>query len=174
MREIAIAQAKAGQLDQARELFAEMLATALGIKDGFRYDKLKSLYDVAVSQAEAGLTSDALETARQIDDDTGFRISALCRIAALQAKANEAEQARRTVSDAIGIVRKIQDASERLSALTEIGRTQAEAGQSGHACRTLAEAIALARAIKAGDVSLLVALASAQAECRQTEPAQER
>ena len=97
-----------GSRDQARELFAEMLATALGIKDGFRYDKLKSLYDVAVSQAEAGLTMEALETARQIDDDTGFRISALCRIAAVQAKANEAEQARRTVSDAIGIVRKIQ------------------------------------------------------------------
>ena len=171
LREIAVAQAKAGQPDQAREIFAEMLATALGIKEGSQPDKAKPIYDVAVSQAEAGLTTEALETARQIDDDTKFRISALCRIAAVQAKANEAEQARRTVSEAIGIARKIKGASERLSALSEIGRTQAEAGQSEHACRTLAEAIALARAIKAGDVSLLVALASAQADCGQTEPA---
>jgi hypothetical protein len=98
LREIAVAQAKAGQPDQAREIFAEMLATALGIKEGSQPDKAKPIYDVAVSQAEAGLSTEALETAHQIDDDTGFRISALCRIAAFQAKANEAEQARRRVA----------------------------------------------------------------------------
>ena len=111
---IAGAQAEAGDVEQARETIAEMLAMAKEISHAT--DHARALQYVARAQAQAGDVKGALATAKEIRDDLfggSLRTPALRDIASVQAKAGD-------VKEALATAKEISIAFWRAMALSDI------------------------------------------------------
>ena len=172
--EIATAQAKVGQLPLARATFSKALAMAREV-EGDELSKSWVLQGIAVAQAETGLTTEALATAREIEqadailrtfrgnamgDAFGANAEAFTAIAAAQAKAGR-------FADAIATARRIQDARRKALALHEIAAAQVEAGKPDQARQTAGEAseavLLIADVGEKGDFPVLLSHAQREA-----------
>ena len=130
LSKIAHLQAKIGDGAAAKTTFAFAKRTAKQISDASSLFSRRnySLSDIAETQAKAGDTDGALQTARLIDDAPD-RARALSGIAETQAKAGDADEALQTA-------RLIDDALDRARALSGIAETQAKAGDADGALQT--------------------------------------
>jgi tetratricopeptide (TPR) repeat protein len=157
LREIAEAQAKAGQVEAAVTSLIEALANAREIrKAGDRADALGA---IAKAQAKVGQIDAALATAREIADDVE-RFSVLSSIARALEKSGETTPAR-TFERVFEAARNLEGLF-RMHALMSIASAQTKAGQT--------EAV-LANARKIADAEerdlVLGIIAATQAEAGQ-------
>jgi tetratricopeptide (TPR) repeat protein len=95
LQQIASAQARAGMTDQSRLTFTKALTAAREATDtasdpAYPLNAM-STREIAIAQAEAGFFTEALATARGIDD-AGEKAWALCQIAAIKAKVKETKE----------------------------------------------------------------------------------
>ena len=130
LSKIAHLQAKIGDGAAAKTTFAFAKRTAKQISGASSLFSHRnySLSDIAETQAKAGDTDGALQTARLIDDAPD-RARALSRIAETQAKAGDTDGALQTA-------RLIDDVLDRARALSRIAETQAKAGDADGALQT--------------------------------------
>ena len=130
LSKIAHLQAKIGDGAAAKTTFAFAKRTAKQISDASSLISHRnySLSDIAETQAKAGDTDGALQTAKLIDDASD-RARALSRIAETQAKAGDPDGALQTA-------RLINDVFGRARALSRIAETQAKAGDADGALQT--------------------------------------
>ena len=112
LREIAAAQANAGEAEAARATRAQALAAAQQIQ---HQGDQSTLREIAIAQAQAGQFTEALATAQSIEDSM-WRRAALGIIVEVQAQVGGAEAARGTFTEAIAIAQQIEDSSQRISA----------------------------------------------------------
>lgn len=126
LMEIAVAQVKAGDQDEAAATFQEALRIAATIQDNRR--KTDALQRIAVAQAKVGDVKGSLETAAMIRIDSS-KASTLQEIAVSRVKAGD-------VKGAFQIAAIIQDESYKANALHDIAIAQAEAGDVRSALQT--------------------------------------
>ncbi|MCX7428339.1 MAG: hypothetical protein NTW96_22255 [Planctomycetia bacterium] len=130
--EIAIAQAKGGRQDEARQIFAESLSTAKQSEDVSTSGW--ALSEVATAQVNAGEIEQARRTIVEAlavagkATDAESRAWVLHNIAAAQAKAGSKDNARSTFAKAFAAAREIDDAEHKEEQLSRIVNHQVEAG----------------------------------------------
>ena len=146
---IAVAQAKAGNKQEAQDAFAAALSTARRI-DSAAY-RAKILSAIAIAQAKAGNKQEAqdafaaaLSTAHRIDS-AAYRAKILSAIAIAQAKAGNKQEAQDAFAAALSIARRIDSASGRAEVLSHIAIAQAKAGNKQEAQDTLAAVLSAVR-----------------------------
>ena len=148
-RRIAIAQAKEGDLEEAKATFAlakEMVeATEFNVflDSGPQY-RQRHYRSLAVAQAEIGLLEEAKETMAAIDWDGGGPMDYL-RMAGTLAEIGATEKV-------LEAVETIDNARHKTAALGDIALAQIEAGDVGEAEDTLAQAIESAQAVDAEEL----------------------
>ena len=127
LREVAVAQARAGDTEAARETAALAHAAALKIEDD--NSRANMLVAVAAAQARAGDIEAARETAASAIKDDDSRVSALAPVVAHLVKAGYIEVAQAgDIEAALATASAIENASSRASALESVAITQVEAG----------------------------------------------
>jgi RNA polymerase sigma factor (sigma-70 family) len=161
---IAVAQAKAGDLEGARATADEAAKIALGLESYGATIRGERLRRVAEAQAEIGDPDAALQTAEAIRDNNYELGLALAAVGAAQAKAGQADAARATFArarDLIGAIGERKDllgdmpdsnrdhlaaalaAAEALAGFTDDARATAELrGDHGHNLAQVAESLA--------------------------------
>jgi tetratricopeptide (TPR) repeat protein len=157
-REVALALAHAGQIEQAQEAFQQALAAAERIEDA--YGRSEAYREVALALAHAGQFEQALEAARQIEDSDS-RWWAVYEVALALAHAGQPEQA-------LAAAERIEEADKCSRAYGAVALALAHAGQPEQA---LAAAERIEDAYGRSEAYREVALALVQAE--QIEQAQE-
>ena len=143
---IASAQARAGDVDAARQTLAATLQIAHRLSRAS--NRARALTNIASAQAKVGdvdaakwTLAAALEVARGIDY-VYSRADALTDIASVQARLGEVDAARQTLAAALAIARSI-DKAIRAGALIRIAIAQAKAGDVDAARRTRAAVLAI-------------------------------
>ena len=171
LRDIALAQAEAGDMRSARDTFAAMLSVAQ-INDS-TFLRPWSVRNIASAQAEAGDIDGALATARSIDDELILSWT-LDDIAVEQMATGDEQSARDTLAVALSVARKIDDKKERVSALSFVAAAHAKTGNTQSARDILATALSVARNIDVAfyRASALHRIALAQAEAGDAQSAQ--
>ena len=136
---IAVAQAKAGQVQAAERTFAQALAAAKAANSG------GYLLIVAEGQAKSGDVPGALETVRAIGAPLPswrlYRVIALSAVAATLTEAGQISKARKLSGEAIRTARDIENPKNRVLALRRIVEAQVAFGDRNAAKITLSEAL---------------------------------
>ena len=147
-------QQSAGQREQARQTFAEALATAReAIANPGRANGPFSPSRIIVeAQVQTGQFADAISVGRLLET-AEQRGRTLGEIAAAMVNAGQAKQAAVTLTEALAALRKDNDTEEKAANLAMIAATQAKAGLIEQAHQTFAEAISSARNVRYPDVS---------------------
>ncbi|MEQ9238893.1 MAG: SMEK domain-containing protein [Coleofasciculus sp. E2-BRE-01] len=120
LRTTAEVEAKIGNADKAKVIFASAVEKALGIQD--KDNQVFALYQIVKAQAKVREFADACETAKKIDkriQGLHNQAKALLYIAWEQADVSKFQ-------DAIETVEKIEPESDQVEALVEILKKQAE------------------------------------------------
>jgi hypothetical protein len=115
--DVANAQAAIGLAELARSTFAEAFAIAHAVPD--EYQRESAVVTIATAQVRAGFATDALVTAKDIENDF-YRATVLCYIAEAQAKAGQAEPARQNLDKATTAACQIEDATAKAAVLGRI------------------------------------------------------
>lgn len=102
--------------------------------------RAEALFWIAVSQAQAGQPTQAIQTAKQIQL-ISQRARAFSRIAGEQAQAEKSEAAKATFAQAVQIAQQIVDAFSCALTLSFIATIQAQVGQDHDALRWARELI---------------------------------
>ena len=167
---IAVAQAEAGNKQEAQNIFAAVLSVAGDIDDA--EDRAVALGDIAAAQAEAGNKQEAQDTlaaalsAAQNVDSRYSRIRVLIAIAKAQAEAGSKQGAQDIFAAALSVTRRINATYYRAVALGDIAAAQAKAGNKQGAQDIFAAALSTARSIdpESYRAVALSAITKAQAE----------
>lgn len=133
LREIAKAQAEAGEKEAARETFASALQTAQRIEDASSC--ALAISEIAKTQIGVSEIAAAIETTKRIKGDY-WRAEALSEIAKAQAEEGQKEAARETFAAAIETAKLVGSPLSPTQALKYIAKAQTEAGEMVAAIET--------------------------------------
>lgn len=122
---IALAEAKSGYKQAARQDFAVALETVQGVEDPSKRDAV--LMDIVLPQLEVGDVVGARKAAANFES-ASYLVRALTSIALAQAKSGHKQAALQEFAVAFKTVQGIKDVSERASILWEIAEAQGRAG----------------------------------------------
>ncbi len=139
LREIAVAQAKAGQKGPSRQTFARVLETVKSEKDVSDWD----LGRIAHSEIEAGLFFEAVALIDQVKLP-GRKLWLLSTLGREKAKSGQSDGARHDFQAAERLIARFDD-DRRLPWLIEIATAQADGKMTAEAVKTFRDATALAR-----------------------------
>jgi tetratricopeptide (TPR) repeat protein len=137
-RNLAVAYAKSGYAARAMEQFNLALDATAGLNSEF--DRAKALWETADAQLSVGSVDAAKATIRRLVETDEFqdpwtKVSALKESAALAAKADDQQTARRLFGQAIE-AQKAVDATIKITALRQISVAQASVGYIDDALKT--------------------------------------
>lgn len=162
MTRVARAQADNGFIDDAKESFAQAVSVAGRIDDDF--DKWFRLLMVSEEQFDAGLTSDAMNTAGEIVDE--YHSSQAFEYMA------EAFAGSGKISDALDVAGRITDKSEKYAAYLAIAEARAKARDTDGAKATLKKAAdCIDTSSPWGETQNRIEIAKAQAKLGDMESA---
>jgi hypothetical protein len=162
--QIATAQAKSGQADQARQTLRESFTLARQVQNTY------SLRDIAESQMKAGFHADALTTAQEMEEGEE-KANVLAKLALARLEAGQAEYARKILAEASAGARSIEHhgSYDKKKALIAIAYAQSEA-------RFFEDALVTIRATADASedkVRVLCAIATALAEAGRAKQARQ-
>ena len=202
LRDIASAQAEAGEKQSARETLAKALETARGIDDSS--ERARALLVVAAALTEMGerqsarntLTAAVKAAQQDVNRYASLRAMDLRDIALAQARAGDEQSAQDTFAAAVAVAQGIRSEQARTkflskiesaqakakkadrapaAALRDTAQAQAKAGNEQSAQDTFAAAVAAASAIRQppGRAHALLDIAKAQVEAGDTQAARD-
>ena len=137
LADIAVAQARAGDVAEARQNIERVRQMAMTFPVGF--PKGDALRTVASVQAKAGDVAEARQTAEGITDPIS-KAYALEDIALVQARAGHMDEARQSVEQALQTAKGHLNEIFKASVLAKLAVAQTWAGDTAGAGRTFAEA----------------------------------
>ena len=130
LRDIAMAQAKAGKTSLARETFSAALSAVQCVVN--RADRAEVLFSIAEGRAQIGDFNESFIIARNISD-AHYRAAALRVIASAQAESGDALSAWVTFAAALSAARSVDNVNDRANALIRIAEAQAKFGDVDNA-----------------------------------------
>jgi len=134
---IATMQARERSFEDAKRNFENAIINAKHIEETPL--QLIILQEVAMSQAQVGLYSDALRTMQLVDDE-GYQLQVLLQIAIAQSRVGQREDARKWFMQVLQAVQDNCKGQEQVRGLLQIALAQATAGFVNDARKTLQQA----------------------------------
>jgi tetratricopeptide (TPR) repeat protein len=138
LRKLAVAYARSGDSARAEEQFARAADSTANLKD--EMDRARALLEVADAELTVGRVDAAKSTIRQLAGAVEFkdpwaRVATLWETAALAARANDEQAARRLFHGAVEAQKSV-NAINQTNALEQIATAQAKAGYIDDALNT--------------------------------------